>query len=70
MKKCNRGLATTPFIPYNKDSIKGVLMAVYVGPDHDTSMVNSEVVMMTRRELDTPEYDIIENDYDDDFDVI
>ena len=45
-------------------------MAVYVGPDHDTSMVNSEVVMMTRRELDTPEYDIIEKDYDDDFDVI
>ena len=42
-------------------------MAVYVGPDHDTSMVNSEVVIMTRKELDTPDYYIIENDYDDDF---
>ena len=27
-------------------------MAVYVGPDHDTSMVNSEVVVM--KELTTP----------------
>ena len=45
-------------------------MAVYVGPDHDTSMVNSEVVMMTRKELDTPDYSIIENDYDDDYDVM
>ena len=55
---------------YNIRVIKGEQMAVYVGPDHDTSMVNSEVVMMTRKELDTPEYSIIENDYDDDFDVM
>ena len=27
-------------------------MAVYVGPNHDTSMVNSEVIMM--KELTTP----------------
>ena len=55
-------------------------MAVYVGPDHDTSMVNSEVVMMTREEMYkkweaetlayAPDYYTIENDYDDDFDVI
>ena len=45
-------------------------MAVYVGIDHDLSMVSSDVVMMTKEELKTPDYDIIENDYDDNFDVM
>ena len=41
-------------------------MVVYVGPDTDTSMVNSEVVMMTREELDALDNYIMDNDYEDD----
>ena len=52
--------------PYNKDSTKGEQMVVYVGPDTDTSMVNSEVVMMTREELDALDNYIMDNDYEDD----
>ena len=51
-------------------------MTVYVTPDHDTSMVNSETKVLTYEEWEketlkyAPDYYTIENDYDDDFDII
>ena len=42
-------------------------MTVFVTPDHDTSMVNSEIEVI---KTETPDYYTIENDYDDDMDVM
>ena len=46
-------------------------MKVFVTPDHDTSMVNSEYEVWEAEALAyAPDYYTIENDYDDDMDVI